>query len=435
MYERGAMRTLAIRQAFEENLDPRTREFAERIDYLLEHPTPGMTEAASAEATRMTFNAPLGEKGRILQLFVNRWNLQWMIPFIRTPINIAKELGRMSPFAPMVGEWRAAIAKGGVERDRAIAELTLGTGIMALAAGWAFDGTLSGSNDPDPGKVRGKAGVWQPGSILIGDTWYEIQRIQPMGTLLVLAADMANIWDHMTDEEKDKVPKMLALAFSNAVTNQTFLQGITSVVRAMSEPDRFFPRWSQQMAGSLVPNIIAQPTAMMDPTVREVNSMLDAIKARVPGMREELLSKRDWLGEPVPAKERLGVVLPIREQKISDDKVRLEAARLDISMAAAPKKLHLGRGTGKLGDVELTPEERDKFEEVGGKMAHQILTQIVNAPNWDSTPDLIKRRVFTKTLTAAHKYAAAVALPMDKRAAYLQGITEKMAVELSPTRE
>jgi len=436
MYERGALRTLAIRQAFEERIDPRTREFAERVSYLLEHPTPEMAETAQAEATRMTFNAPLGEKGRILQLFVNRWNLQWMVPFIRTPINIAKELARLSPFAPVVGEWRAAIAKGGVERDRALAELALGTGIMALAAGWAFEGNLSGSNAPDPGKVRGKVGVWQPGSILIGDTWYEIQRIQPMGTLLVMAADMANVWDHMNDEEKDKVPKMLALAFSNAVTNQTFLQGITNVVNAMSDPTRFFPRWSQQMAGSVVPNIVAQPTAMADPTVREVNSMLDAIKARVPGLREQLLPKRDWLGQPIPTKERLGVVLPIREQKISEDKVRLEAARLDISMAAAPKKLHIGKGTGKLGDVELTPEETDKFEQAGGKMAHQILTQIVNAPNWDGTPDMIKRRVFNNAMTAAHKYAAAVALPPDKRMAYIQGITEKMAVELqAPNRE
>jgi hypothetical protein len=359
-----------------------------------------------------------------------------MVPFIRTPINIAKELARLSPFAPVVGEWRAAIAKGGVERDRALAELALGTGIMALAAGWAFEGNLSGSNQPDPGKVRGKVGVWQPGSILIGDTWYEIQRIQPMGTLLVMAADMANVWDHMNDEEKDKVPKMLALAFSNAVTNQTFLQGITNVVNAMSDPTRFFPRWSQQMAGSVIPNIIGQPTAMADPTVREVNSMLDAIKARVPGLREQLLPKRDWLGQPIPTKERLGVVLPIREQKISENKVRLEAARLDISMAAAPKKLHLGRGTGKLGDVELTPEETDKFEQAGGKMAHQILTQIVNAPNWDGTPDMIKRRVFNSAMTAAHKYAAAVALPPDKRMAYVQSITERMAVELqAPNRE
>ena len=66
-------------------------------------------------------------------------------------------------------------------------------------------------------------------------------------------------------------------------------------------------------------------------------------------------------------------------------------------------------------------------------MAHKILTNVVNAPGWDAMPDLIKRKVFSNILTESHKYAAAMALPMDKRLAYLQSITEKMQVELMPT--
>ena len=432
MYKRGELATLAIRQAFDENMSTSTREFAERVAYLKDHPTPEMEAAAETASTRMTFNAPLGEKGVALQLFVNKWNLQWMIPFIRTPINITKEVARMSPLAPMVGEWRAAIAKGGVERDRAIAEVALGTGIMALTMAMTFEGTISGAGDPDPGKNRGKVGVWQPYSRLIGDTWYEYARIQPLGTLVGMAADVATIWDHMNDEEKDKIPKLLAVAFSNAVTNQTFLQGITNVINAMSEPTRFLPRFANQMAGSMVPNVIGQPTAMADPYVREVHGMIEAIQARIPGMRQMLLPKRDWLGEEIQSKERTGVVMPIREQKVSEDKVRLEAARLNISMAAAPKKTHIGKGTGKLGDVQLTPEERNTFAKVGGEMAHQVLTNVVNAPGYDEMPDLVKRKVFAKVLQASHQVAAVAALPPDKRVAYITSISEKMATALEP---
>jgi len=432
MYTRGEIRTLAIRQAFDEDLNPSTREFAERVSYLQDNPTPEMQVAAETAATRMTFNAPLGEKGVALQGFVNKWNLQWMIPFIRTPINIAKELLRMSPFAPVIGEWRQAFAKGGVERDRALAEMALGSGIMAITMAYAFAGNVSGAGSPDPGKNRGKAGVWQPYSILIGDTWYEYARIQPTGTLMGMAADMAAIWDHMTDEEKDKVPRMLSAAFAQAITNQTFLQGIANFVNALSDPTRFGPRFLQSMAGSMVPNIIGQPTTMADPVVREVNSALEAIQARIPGMRQDLLPKRDWLGEPVQTKERLGVVMPVREQQISDDKVRQEAARLDISMAAAPKKTHIGKGTGKLGDVKLTPEEQDAFEKIGGEFAHGILQNIVNAPGYDQMPDMVKRKIFGNVLTAAHRVAAVQALPMEKRIAYLQEITEKVQQELTP---
>ncbi|MDZ4253584.1 MAG: hypothetical protein U1A72_13535 [Sulfuritalea sp.] len=433
MYKRGEIRTLAIRQAFDEGLNPATREFSERRQYLTDNPTPEMQATADAAAVRMTFNMPLGEKGAALQSFVNKWHLQWVVPFIRTPINIVKEAARMTPFAPLVGEWRAAIAKGGVERDRALAEVALGTSIMAVTVALAFDGMVSGSAaGPDPGKNRGKVGVWQPGSVLIGDTWYEISRIEPLGTLMIAAADMAAVWDYMTDDEKDKIPKLVAVAFANSITNKTFLQGITNVINAMSEPGRFAPRFFQQLAGSMVPNVIAQPTAMADPYVREVNGMLDAIQARIPGMREQLLPRRDWLGAEMESKERVGVVMPVRKQPVSTDKVRLEAARLDISMAATPRKTHLGKGTGKIGDVEFTAEERNAFAKVGGEMAHDVLTNVVNDPGWDAMPDLVKRRVFAKVLQASHRVAAVSALPPEKRVAYITSISEQMAAELEP---
>ena len=433
MYGRGELWDLAIRQAFDEGLNPATREFADRVSYLKDSPTPEMQAIANDAATRMTFNMPLGEKGVYLQLFVQKWNLQWMIPFIRTPINITKEVARMSPFAPLVGEWRADIAKGGIARDRALAETALGSGIMALTVAYAFSGDITGGGSPDPGKNRGKAGVEQPYSWKIGDTYYEYARIQPMGTLMGMAADMAVVWDHMNDEEKDKIPKLLARAFSNAVTNQTFLQGITNVVNAMSEPARFAPKFLQQLAGSMVPNIIGQPTAMADPVVREVNSALEQVMSRVPGFRQELMPKRDWLGEEVKTKERLAVVGPVRTLEVTKDKVRLEAARLDISMAAAPKKTHIGKGTGKLGDVELTPEERNKFQKVGGEMAHRILANIVNAPGYDALAPLVQRKIFERVLTASHQVAAVAAMPPEKRNAYLQSITEKVQQELTPT--
>ena len=433
MYMRGETKTLAIRTAFDENLNPATREFAERVDYLTEHPTPDMETAALAAATRMTFNMPLGEKGQALQNFVAKWNLQWAVPFIRTPINIAKELLRMSPFAPSIKEWRDAFRAGGVERDRALAEIAIGSGIMALTMAYAFDGSISGAGSPDPGKNKGKAGVWQPYSILIDKTWYEYSRIQPMGTLMGMAADAAAVWDHMNDEERDKIPKMLAVAFSNAITNQTFLQGITNVINTMSDPGRYGSNFFKQMAGSMVPNIIGQPTTMADPVVRETNNMLEAVQARIPGFRQELLPKRDWLGAPVETKERMGVIMPVREQPVSDDKVRQEAARLDLSMSGPPKKTHIGKGTGKLGDVELTPEERDRFARLGGEMAHNILTGIVNQPGYDNIPDIIQRKIFRQVITESHKFAAAMALPQDKRNEYIRSITEKMTAELEAT--
>lgn len=436
MNKRGEAYSLAVREATKEGLNPLSREFRERVASLVDNPTAKMAKAIEAAGDRFTFNTPLGEKGQALQNFVRKAHLEWAVPFIRTPANILKEMARMTPLAPLVKEWRADIKAGGAARDKALAELTIGTGISAAVFMYALEGNISGAGDPDPGKRRTQmAAGWQPYSVKVGDTWYNYQRIQPLGTMMGMAADVAEVWDHLTPEESDKVPKMVAVAFANAVTNQTALQGITSIIQVLADPGRYGPKYIQQWAGSVVPNIIAQPTAMLDPVVREVNGMVDAIKARIPGMREGLLPKRDVFGEVVETKERLGAVSPVTETKASDDKVRTEMARLGLSAAEAPKKVHIGRGSGKLGDVKLEPEQRDRFAEVGGKLAHDVLADIVNGPGWDELPDLVKKRAYAKVFLQAHRAGAAAALPPELREGIVQEITEKVTAALQPPEE
>lgn len=188
---------------------------------------------------------------------------------------------------------------------------------------------------------------------------------------------------------------------------------------------------TQLMAGSVVPAAIAQTTQMNDPFVREVNSMLDAIKARIPGLRGGLMAKRDVFGEPMKTKERLGVISPVTETVESTDPVRLEAARLGVSVADAPKKVHLGRGTGKYGDVEITPEQRNQYNEISGQLAHDILEPIVLSPGWDGLRTLVQKRIYTRAFTTAHKRAAIQIFPSGQREALIGQITEKMQVELT----
>lgn len=445
MNSRGELYALATRQALAENFNVLTREFRERVVYHVENPTPEMARAAELAAERFTFNTPMGDFGAKVQAGVRApWfgtkvaPMQMIVPFIRTPMNIMEEMFRMSPAAPFVQAWRADLKKGGPDAARALAEVSLGTAIMAVVVSYALEGNVAGGNvisgagNPDAGKRRVSEGVVQPYSIKINGTWYSYQRLQPIGTLMGMAADMAEIWDKMTDEESDKVPKMIATAFANAVTNQTFLQGITTIVQAMSEPDRRAAKFFQQYAGSIVPAIVAQPTIMTDPYQREVNSMLDAIRSRVPGQRQQLPTKIDYLGEPLPTRDKLGGILPIQETTISTDKVRTEAVRLGFSVADAPKKVHVGRGTGKLGDIEIDPEDRNKYREVSGKMAYAALAPLVNNPSWDTMPDLAKKRVYERVFTFAHRAGALAALPVEVRQQLAGQIIENMQTLLQP---
>lgn len=432
MNERGELYSMATQEAVKEGLNPLTHEFRERVVQILQNPTVDMMEAAQLAGKRFTFNVPLGAKGRAVQNLVRTWHLEWAVPFIRTPANIALELGRMSPLAPLVGDWSAAFRQGGVARDRAIAELAVGTGIMALTAGYAFSGKISGNGSPQPGERAVKRGAgWQPYSINVDGKWYSYSRIQPVGTLLGLAADMAEIWDHMTPEEQNQIPKMMSVAFANAVTNQTFLQGITMIVNGMSDPTRFMPRMIQQLTASTVPNLIAQPESMRDPYARSINSVLDAVRARLPVQREELPPKIDVWGEPIPSTERVGYVFPSTISEVSKDKVKTEAARLGVAAAGAPKKLHVGRGTGKLGQVEITPQQQEVFDRVAGQTAHQVMEQLVNAPGWDALPDMVKIRMYQHAFAIGHRAGAFASLPPEQRAQVMTDIIAEVNQALS----
>ena len=433
MNERGEAYAIGARQAIDEGLNPATREFRERVAEIAM--TPDVDQAAQIEAfgKRATFKADLGPKGKAITKAIEAAHLDFAVPFIKTPANIFKEMARLTPGAPIIGEWRADVAAGGERATKAWAEVGIGTAISALTMGLAIGGHISGAGDPDPNKRRVQmAAGWQPYSVKIGDKWYSYQRFQPLGTLVGMAADMAEVWRHMTPEESDKVPKILATAFSNSVTSQTFLQGISTLVDALSDPDHKGQRFIRNLAGSAVPAVVGQPAAMLDPYQREVSSIRDMVVSRIPGLRETLMPQRDPFGEPVPGTERLGVISPVAIKDVSQDPVRAEAARLGVGASRAPQSISLpSAGTG-LGKVDLTPEQRDVFGDVSGHLAYKVMDQMVHSPGWEYMPDFVKQRAFTLAFEKANMAGKAAALSDEQRQQEIHRIVTAVSEKLKP---
>jgi len=434
MNERGEAYTLASRQAANEGYNPATREFRERVAELAMNPTDKMQEAIDAAGQRFTFNAPMGEVGRKIQSTVRAAHLEMVVPFIQTPTNVLKEMARLTPAAPLVEQWRADFKAGGAAKDKAIAEMALGTATSGAVMMLALSGSITGQGDPDP-KVRAvqMASGWQPYSIKIGDTYYSYQRLQPLGTLIGMAADAAEVAKHTAVEERDKLGKILATAFGNAVTNQTFLQGISNIMGAITDPDAKGERFIQGMASSMIPGIVGQTAQMMDPYKREVYSVVDAIQYRLPFMREELMPKRDAYGVEIPEADRMGAVVPIVRSQESKDKVRTEAARLGVGVAKAPKSIELpSGGDSKLGKIELTDKQKDIFAESSGKLAHQILDNVVNTPGWDSLPDFAQKATFKQVFEKTRSYGNAMAVPPEQIMYEAQRIANELQIRMQP---
>lgn len=434
LYERGEAYALGASQAAKEGLNPSSDAFKNRMLELVQNPTKEMQEAITESGDRGTFNKPFepGGGGRAATNLVRKMHMEFLFPFIRTPVRVLEETFRLSPFAPMIPSWRADFKAGGVRRDRAMGELVTGGAMMGGFFVASLNGIITGSGDPDPRKREiAQAAGFQAYSFKFGDTYYNYQGLGPLATLIGMAADMAQVWDHMSDEERDKIPKIVAVAFANAVTNQTALMGMTNLVNITSDPTRYAPKFFDSFAGSLVPALIAQPTAIYDDYARQVNGMLEQIKSRIPGLRQTLMPKVDVFGKEIESKDRVLLASPITKTTESKDPVRTEAARLNVSAPGLPKKLHLGRGSGKLGDIEITPEQRDAYRRASGEMVDNMMRGMVESPSWAQMPDIVKRKAYQKAFAIGARVGAMAALPPDIREGAINEITQKMEQQFS----
>jgi hypothetical protein len=381
--------------------------------------------------TRMTFGAEVGPMMKAVQKVVNTPIMgtdikpgQLFLPFNKVPANVLKESLRLSPFAPLVGEWRADFGEGGISRNKAIAEMAIGTAVAGLAMAYAAAGKISGSGDPDPAKRRAQlASGWQPGSILINGTWHSVGMIHPVGTLLTMAADVHEMSDRMEAGESDQAMKILQGAFAHAVTQQSFLQGMTNVVHALDAPEKSGNVFVQNLAASVVPATVSQMASMIhqDPYKRQIDSIKDAVQARIPGLREQMLPQRDALGEPVANDDRLAGISPSVASTPSTDPVRAELGRLEskgfgVGVQAAPHSINLPDAHMKdLGKVEVTPQQRDVFATVAGQMSHQILSTMVTNPMWEHVPDALKQQMMQKVFEHGDSVAKATVLSPEQR--------------------
>jgi len=435
--ERGELYALATRQALTEGRSMADSGFFERVSDLASNPTEAMTEQAQAAALRYTFNKPLGAGGKAFQRMVSEWHLEWMFPFITTPGNIFKETARMTPglnFA--VKDWREDYAAGGARRDKAVAEVMTGAMVMTAVMAAASEGVITGNGTPDKRmRATDRAAGWKPYAIKINGQYVDgYLRMAPLGPLIGLTVDAHEFWNYMTSDERDQWARMLAFAFANNVSNQTFMTGATNMVNVLQDPSRYGQNYFESLAGSVVPAIVGQTAADMDPLVREIHGMRDAMIARVPSMREGLMPKRDLFGAPIASPERLWIGSPFTISGASTDKVRTEASRLGFATPDIPKNLDVipGHQFGKLDKVQLTPAQKDVFATESGQLAYQELSKIVNSDGWDHQPAMIQRQIYEKVFKKSRDLAM-MKLLAGQDPAVIQKAVEAIQKSLQPT--
>lgn len=322
----------------------------QRIADLVNNPTDDILEAARKAAEERTFTAPPGEAAKLALKFRRLMNqggiglpLGTMImPFVNTPANILGYTFRRTPLAPLFKKYRDAIAAGGAEADLANAQVAMGTMSLLLMSDYAISGQVTGAEPAEASQreIWRRSGI-QPYSIKIGDKWVAYNRIEPIGTVMGIGADLAQLMTETPFESDDDRQEQIDEAWTASIgaigslaLNKTYLTTLGGAVEYFADPVRNGDAFISSLVSPLVPNIVRDIERIKDPYLREASNIVDRLKARTPGVSEDLPLKFDLWGDPVSQVSDMGAVydmfipVPVRKQvpeAIDQELVRLHA--------------------------------------------------------------------------------------------------------------
>lgn len=430
---RMELQARAFREAASEGLEG--REFAERVIDVLRNPPEDLKADALDFAHVQTFTNPLGKFGQAFQKIVGipRVNglpfMRLIVPFIKTPTNILKFTLTRTPVAYMAESVRADVRAGGARAAQAHARVAMGTMLMMTVADMTTEGTVTGSGPTDWSQNSAKRMTgWQPYSVKIGDRYYAYNRLDPIGMIMGLAADTAEILAN-TDGVNDDSEMLLGavtLALANNLSSKTYTQGIYDFIAAidsqnpMSSPQKYV----EGFVGSLSPysSLARNVAQVMDPTIRDARAlvigddgepdrvatflqgMVNKTKRGIPGLSDDLPPVRDFFGEPLDRRSGFGIAFdflsPIASKEYKGDEVVDEMLASNFR-PSKPNRAIMG--------VKLTPEEYDEYSELTGKRMRVEMDRLVANPDFKRASDGdggLKQLLFGNVASAVRKQAA-----------------------------
>jgi hypothetical protein len=360
-----------------------------KTDFIAEQvnrPDLKISRAAREESVYRVFQKELGPVGKsIAQFRESHPSIKAVIPFLRTPINIVKYGLERTPLnylriAKLMGE---KTLKGAALADE-LANATVGSMIAATAFMFAKEGQITGAGPQNRAErdLKYRQG-WQPYSIKIGDEYHHYGRFEPVGMVVGMAADIAEIWDKLDEKDQDDIAQLLIRAMAMNLSNKTFLKGVSDILGAMFDPDRYLESYSKRFAASGVPSFFASIERGVDPELRDAQTVVDALMARTPGLSKYLPARVDLWGDPIKAEGTTvaRMISAAYRSKVKDNPIDKELERL---------KLYPGMPSRKIGDIELTPRQYHDYAKMAGKEAKRMLMKEVKSSGWKRKSDEAK---------------------------------------------
>jgi hypothetical protein len=226
-------------------------------------------------------------------------------------------------------------------------------------------------------------------SIKIGNKYRNVNVLGPAGNVLVIGGNFQNAL-----EETGSPFQALLQSFAGgdkSLTESTFLQGVSQVLDALSDPSRFAQGYFSNTVASIIPTLVGDLSKSFDDVERKTSGVLDRLKAKLPILRQTLESQVNVLGQE---RQKGGNFLetmidPSRPSNVLTSPVIQELRRItDAGFNVSPTQL--GDKNGYKG---LTPEENTAIWVKSGELMNDKLNNLFNLQQYKNLTDEDKAKI------------------------------------------
>lgn len=303
-------------------------------DQILSDPPEHLRIEAVDTALEGTFTKPLPREGEVGMGFAPGRAMSQLsrlpifgpmvFTYVRTPTNILRYGFERDPtLAMFVGQWRDDIAAGGARRDIASAKLAVGAVFTGVMMDLATSRTVTGTGSFDPRtRDRMKELGFVEGGMRIGDNYAQLNRLDTRARGAVTAATFVEYLEQheIFEEDRPGVDEWIA-GYAGALAagglSRTWLQGMSrfvDIVRNVEDLD-FVTRRSVDMLTPLIPAVsalqavrnVTDETIPQDMvTLERVDSVLEVLENRIPGLSSGNIRRRTVHGDPLSRDRVLG---------------------------------------------------------------------------------------------------------------------------------
>jgi hypothetical protein len=214
----------------------------------------------------------------------------------------------------------------------------------------------------------------QPNSVKIGDRYFSYRGLEPLASPLGIAANLTEILSYAGEDENSQLDEVViaaSLAIGNQMVSQQYMTGVANLFDGMSDPTRKGEKWFMSIASAMVPAGMGQYNrSMVDTEMHQVENILDAMRAKIPGLSADIPYKIDLWGRRINLRSGLGevydIMSPIYSKQYDPEPIDLELKRLGYFPENMPRKLSFD---GITVDMENYPHAWERLKELAGNEA------------------------------------------------------------------